>query len=80
VGNIQYIIARFVARGSSIMDGCRIDYNSVRFNERLDKKTPLAYLSGMINGDVSTLIAQLAGKFMMSIALYNNARLCVQPA
>ncbi len=43
-----------LALAQQILEGWRIEYNTVRSHESLDKKTPLAYLPRVVNAEIST--------------------------
>jgi hypothetical protein len=43
-----------VYRMLTILEGWRIEYNTVRSHESLGKKTPLAYLPRVVNAESST--------------------------
>ncbi len=43
-----------LAQAQQILEDWRIEYNTVRSNECLDKKTPLAYLPRVVNAEIST--------------------------
>jgi putative transposase len=43
-----------LAQAQQILEGWRIEYNTVRSHESLGKKTPLAYLPRVVNAEVST--------------------------
>jgi putative transposase len=43
-----------LAQAQQILEGWRIEYNTVRSHESLGKKTPLAYLPRVVNAEIST--------------------------
>ncbi len=43
-----------LTQAQQILEGWRIEYNTVRSDESLDKKTPLAYLPKVFNAVIST--------------------------
>jgi hypothetical protein len=42
-----------LAQAQQILEGWRIEYNTVRSHESLGKKTPLAYLPRVVNAEIS---------------------------
>ncbi len=43
-----------LAQAQRILEGWRIEYNTVRSHESLDKTPPLAYLPRVVNAEIST--------------------------
>ena len=43
-----------LAQAQQILEGWRIEYNTVRSHKSLGKKTPLAYLPRVVNAEIST--------------------------